>query len=451
MNNSIVIRNGRILYGSPAREVAGDLWIENGRIKSVGKLGAVPFGISEIDAQGNYVLPGVVDPHAHYMSPDPCGYRMLTAAGVTTALEPIALVGSASREQIKAADAGLNCAALYLLLPGRNLPDNDPDDQAIAQAIDRARQEGFLGVKLAGAHFPFTPEAMSRMIRIAAEKKCILMIHAGSTASRDDFAGMQEAVQCSGKNPFILAHINTYCKGKSDAEQCQYARQAIQLLNENPHIASESTFSTVGCVGCRMINGVPESLCLQDMLKNNGFTADINGMHDAIACGKFFATGRVGEIYDWLSPEEGVKLLHERNGQITVGLKNKSPEKNTLVAAGRRADGYFTVNAFSSDGGIIPCNVILQGALERVEQGVFTMSELVQKSSLAGARLLGLEHRKGIIAEDYDGDVIVVDPQQKKVLYTISGGTAVYEYGIFNNNKENIFISELEHTPEFLR
>ncbi|MBE6367666.1 MAG: hypothetical protein E7052_07150 [Lentisphaerae bacterium] len=451
MSNSTVIRNGRIMYGSPAGEIAGDLLIENGYIKAVGHLSSIPANAREIDADNCYVLPGLVDPHAHYMSPDPCGYRMLSAAGITTALEPIALVGDASRQQIKAAHTGLTCAALYLLMPGRTLPDNDPDERSIIQAVKHARQEGYLGLKLAGAHFPFTPAAMSRIIRIAAEMQCILMIHAGSTENRDDFNGMREAVQCSSKYPFILAHINTYCKGQSDAEQCEYARQAVQLLNENPHIASESTFSTIGCVGCRMINNVPESLCLQDMLRNNGFTVDLAGMRKAIACGKFFASGSVGEVYDWLTPEAGLRLLQERNGQITVGIVNKSAEKNTLVAAGRRSNGRFTVNAFSSDGGIIPCNVILQEALKRVEQNVFTMSELVEKSSFAGAQLLGLEHRKGIIAEEFDGDVIIVDPQQKKVRYTISGGCVVYENGIFNNNKENIFITELEHTPIFLQ
>ncbi len=58
----LVIRNARILDGSGAPAVPGDVEIRDGRISSVGSAAA---GQREIDAAGQVLSPGFVDTHTH--------------------------------------------------------------------------------------------------------------------------------------------------------------------------------------------------------------------------------------------------------------------------------------------------------------------------------------------------------------------------------------------------
>jgi imidazolonepropionase-like amidohydrolase/WD40 repeat protein len=68
----VLIQNARILdleSGSFSRR--SDLWIEDGRIVAVGQTlsDRVPPGISRIDAEGRFVIPGLIDSHMHVETP----------------------------------------------------------------------------------------------------------------------------------------------------------------------------------------------------------------------------------------------------------------------------------------------------------------------------------------------------------------------------------------------
>lgn len=64
----ILIKNGRILDPSCGRDEVADLWIADGVIKQVGKTDAEsPEKV--IDAEGCYVMPGLIDLHVHLRDP----------------------------------------------------------------------------------------------------------------------------------------------------------------------------------------------------------------------------------------------------------------------------------------------------------------------------------------------------------------------------------------------
>lgn len=61
----IIIRNGRIVDGSGLPAFEGDIGIGGGEIRAVG--GRLPTGDArEIDARGQVVAPGFIDPHTHF-------------------------------------------------------------------------------------------------------------------------------------------------------------------------------------------------------------------------------------------------------------------------------------------------------------------------------------------------------------------------------------------------
>ncbi|HZD11165.1 MAG TPA: dihydroorotase family protein [Candidatus Binatia bacterium] len=61
----LVVRNGVVV--TPETTVEGGVAIEDGIIVAVGS--ALPDGEKELDAQGNYIFPGLLDPHVHFRDP----------------------------------------------------------------------------------------------------------------------------------------------------------------------------------------------------------------------------------------------------------------------------------------------------------------------------------------------------------------------------------------------
>lgn len=85
----LVVRNARIVL--PEETVEGSLVVDEGRVAEVAPR-AEPTAAAVIDAQGRYVLPGVIDPHTHpgLVAPAerrfPMESRWMASGGVTTTI-----------------------------------------------------------------------------------------------------------------------------------------------------------------------------------------------------------------------------------------------------------------------------------------------------------------------------------------------------------------------------
>ena len=62
-----LIRNARIV--NEGQVVEGDVYVSNGRIEKIGSGLQAPGGVVEIDAEGKYLLPGVIDDQVHFREP----------------------------------------------------------------------------------------------------------------------------------------------------------------------------------------------------------------------------------------------------------------------------------------------------------------------------------------------------------------------------------------------
>ena len=163
----LIIRNGRVVDGKNHLNAVTDLAVKDGKIVSVGSI--TESAAQEVDASGLLVIPGVIDSHMHASSwlAGPMSFRMLAAAGVTTAMEmagPLECVKNYLRHD----GAGLNIACLEYLRPGENLPDNHPTTDTLDRLITDALARGAFGVKLLGGHYPMTPEAEARLLHRTA-------------------------------------------------------------------------------------------------------------------------------------------------------------------------------------------------------------------------------------------------------------------------------------------
>lgn len=63
----LVIRNGKIV--SPCGTFEAGIAIDEGRIVSIAKEVNLPKADEIIDANRNYILPGLIDAHVHFRDP----------------------------------------------------------------------------------------------------------------------------------------------------------------------------------------------------------------------------------------------------------------------------------------------------------------------------------------------------------------------------------------------
>ena len=61
--DDLVIRNGLVV--TPQRVIRGGLAVKNEKIRQISADGDLPEAKLEVNAEGNYILPGLVDPHIH--------------------------------------------------------------------------------------------------------------------------------------------------------------------------------------------------------------------------------------------------------------------------------------------------------------------------------------------------------------------------------------------------
>lgn len=144
--------------------------------------------------------------------------------------------------------------------------------------------------------------------------------------------------------------------------------------------------------------------------------------------------------FDFLEHNAGVGRFKEQHGAVTIGYAKHSMLKNAICASGKNQEGDFIISTLSTDGGLVPRNVVLEKGLGLVDAGILSLPEFVQKSSRNGAKILGLSN-KGVIAPGFDGDIVIADPISRKAETVISGGKTVFCRGIFSE-ADNTFYAQ---------
>ncbi|HEY8392882.1 MAG TPA: amidohydrolase [Capillibacterium sp.] len=110
----LLIKNGMILTMAGAPIPGGEVLVEAGKIVAVGKNLAVPAGCTVLDAEGGYVMPGIIDAHCHVgMWEDGLGFEgddgNECTDPVTPQLRAIDAINPLDRSFVEAYENGVTC------------------------------------------------------------------------------------------------------------------------------------------------------------------------------------------------------------------------------------------------------------------------------------------------------------------------------------------------------
>ncbi|MGI6632527.1 MAG: amidohydrolase family protein [Bacillota bacterium] len=429
MRFDILLKNGRVIDALTGFDGRGDVGIKGGKIAAVAASLPSVDAESIIDAEGYIVMPGVIDSHVHVSTEDRwIGFSMMASVGVVTAVD----FGGPIRETVKGLAShgcGMSIAGLHTVTPGHNTKDANPSTEELSAITDEALDFGALGLKIVGGHSPASPEATARIIEVANKKGCYVAFHVGSTKHGSNIEGFREAVELAGKNHLHIAHVNSYCRGlnRNPAEE---ALEAAKALKEHRNLVSESYLGTINGTSAGIRDGLPSSHVTRNCLKMGGYTADEKGMGEAILGGWALIHVLRGGKMELVTGREGYEIWKDAGTKTGVSFPVNDTTAMHILATARMEDkDEFVVDAISTDGGAIPRNVQLERGAALVRLGALTWPELVRKLTLNPARMLGFAH-KGALAEGFDGDVTVADPDTGRAHLAISRGQIIMVEGV---------------------
>lgn len=436
----LLIRKGKLVDPLHSIEAVKDIAVCDGKIVEVSDE-ISGRAAREIQAQNKIVIPGIIDMHTHIRTQlgHPHAQRMVALAGVCTTLD---MAGPLQNilDSIPESGSGVNIAVLEAARNGFTLSSDRPDSAERKALLDKTLEEGGIGIKLLGGHFPMDLDICEAFIQECAEMKAWVAWHAGSSQNGSNIKGFMDAVQCAKGRFLHIAHINSYCRGQVKEETLE-ALEAIQALKQNPNIFSESYLSPLNGTRFNFKNGRPVSKVTETCLKKVGCAPTYEGMKQAILLGKagvLYDNGTIGEL---LYGQDGVNYWEKMATQTTGSFSINPAASRFLLAQAKRNDGSFVVDSFSTDGGCYPRNVIIENGLLLVKFGAISLREFAVKSSLNGARALNLPN-KGHLGVGADADITILDIGAEKAVAAIVGGRVIMENGSLCGSGTTIICDE---------
>jgi len=418
-----------------------DIAIKSGKIVKVNEEINTNYASKVFNLSGKVVMPGIIDPHVHLSSwiGGSEGYKMMARVGVITAVDfagPINdIISTIGKE-----GSGLNIAGLDALRPGINLSGNNPSCKEIEKFIDDSLKEGALGIKIMGGHYPLTPEATAKTIKIANKKRAYLAFHVGTTKTGSDLSGFKEAISLSEGYSIHFAHINSYCRGLIK-EPLDELNEIFSLLQKKNNIVSESYLSPRNGSSGKCVNEIPETDVTRNCLKMGGYPVTRAGLHKAIIDGFAEVIVSVNGENVLLKGIKGAQYWLNANTDTLVSFKVNIPEILFLCAIHKDLNNRFLVDAFCTDGGGIPRNMIVGKGLQLIKLGAISWEDFVIKSSLMPSRMFGWLN-KGHLAVGADADITVLDPKRGIAVMGINKGKVIMIEGRVMGEKGRILTTE---------
>jgi len=442
MKYDFLFKGGRIVDPANNKDFIGDVAVKGDKIAEVSKGISNYLAEQVVNISGRVIIPGIIDTHCHIARPAAkgAGYRMLINTGVTTAIDfegPIEVI----KQEIVKYGCGLNVAVLEAIYPKNGIKSKNPSVEELKKVINKNLDNGAIGIKILGGHYPVTPEATYNIFQITHHEKGYMGFHVGTTETGSNIEGVEEAVKLAEGKPLHIAHVNAYCRGYIEDPLLELKR-AMDILKKSPNIISESHLALHnGCYGGIDENGIPISYVTRNSLKANGYQVSKEGLEEALRVKYAGVYALRGSRMKYIYGDEAINYWKENEYKLGTCFPINRRRSAQVCATERDEKGNFVVDAISSDGGVIPRNCILSHGLPLVRFCALTLSELVQKISLTPSRMLGLKN-KGHLSIGADADITIFDPVDAKVKIVLIKGKVCMVSGIIYHTPGTLIVTQ---------
>ena len=405
MSNTTIIRNATLV--NEGKTFVSDLLMKHGRIERIDSSFGVKEKLVEINAEGKYLLPGIIDDQVHFREPGLTHKadvfsesRAAVAGGVTSFMEmPNTIPPAFTLEELekKYAIASRTSAANYSFYLGTS---NDNLEE-----IKRLDPKKICGIKIfmgssTGKLVVDNNEALENIFR---EAPTLIATH----CETDSLIQMNLEFYLKEFGEEIPMEFHPMIR---DAEQClissQRAVEFARKYNSRLHIFHLSTASELSL----FTNEIP--------LEQKRITAEVCVHH------LHFSSADYAQLGGLIKCNPAIKAPEHRDALWTALLDDRLDVIATDHAPHtweeKHAKGYSRVPS-----GLPLVQHGFNLMFEKVQEGKISLEKLISKMCHAPARLFQISER-GYMREGYHADLFLFDPKKE---WTVSRENILYKCG----------------------
>lgn len=401
-----VIKGGKVATATDVFEA--DLLIEDGVITQIAK--TIDVADAEvIDATGKYVMPGGIDPHTHLDMPfnntvtdDDWESGTVAAAfgGTTTILDfclsagETKLADAVAKWHAKAQGKAVIDYGFHLMIT-----DFTPETEKELPII--LKQEGITSMKVFMAYareFQSSDRTLFKAFKIGKETGTVVMVHCENGSVIDEL--VEEALANGNTEP--IYHALT----RPEAVEGEATKRAIELAN----IAGAKLY--VVHVTCK--EAVDEIIRARE--KGYDVLGETCPPYLTLDISKLAQPGFEGAKYVWSPPLR--PAYHQEvlwNALKAKQLQTIGSDQCSFSFKGKKELGLNDFSKIPNGGPFIEDRFGILYS-EGVAKDRITVNEFVDMISTSAAKTFGLFPKKGTIAIGSDADIVLFDPNVKRVI-----------------------------------
>ena len=418
MTASWVLKNALVV--NEGRSVAADVVIKDGRIDRIGSVGGVP-GAREIDLDGAWLLPGMIDDQVHFREPGlehkgdiASESRAAVAGGITSYMEmpnctPQTVNNTALlNKHARAAARSMANYAFYLGATNDNLEDIKQVDTAKACGI-----KVFMGASTGN----MLVDDERTLEGIFAHSPLLIATHCEDTPTilaNEASARAQYGAAIPFRDHALIRSVEACYKSSSLAVSLA-KRFGSRLHVLHLTTARELSLFEAGPLTAKRITA---EACVHHLFFNDTWYAPLGA---DIKCNPAIKTRA-----DQLAIKQAV-----RDDRIDVVATDHAPHTREEKSA----------DYLAAPSGLPLVQHALLTLIEHVKAGELTIEQVAQKTAHAPATLFDVAER-GFLREGYWADLTVIDPAGA----TVVDDEPIYAKCAWTPFRGMTFRSRLKHT-----
>ncbi|WP_462272469.1 dihydroorotase [Methanohalophilus sp.] len=395
--NDILIKNTKVFYKNQLQP--GEVLIDEGKIKRIAKNLKDEDADRHIDAHGGLTIPAGIDVHVHFREPGMThkedwysGSCAAAAGGIGTVVEhpntlPPILDRKSFREKFKLAnrksiiDFGIN----------GGVGENIEKLETLWELGVTAFGEIFMAESTAG--LGLDSELLKEALETIQQLGALACIHAED-----------ENIKCDNeillKKDFTPQSHSRIRSNKCEAMAVKNALDLSSLTSANTHFCHISTLEAFG-----QLKKEKYILEKEDVSRHLSF--EVAPHHLFLSDRDWERLGTFGKMNPPLRNRQSVKALVNgiNDGTVDVVASDHAPHRES------EKEGDIK----SAPSGVPGVETLMPLMMVGAKRNLFPLKRLIEVTSSNPARIFGLDnHGKGVFAEGYDADLIIMDPGNVK-------------------------------------